>query len=158
MILGNRLVLAYLLPMMMLSGCSALSALIPIKPGIAVEANVGKDVTKTEQAVIGDQEANKITTGDDATVVTGDGFAAETVGKSLVATTKKKSMTHDANSTVSAEKVEEVRSSQESQEVTVGDNAKVTIVHNEGAPWWQVIAAISIFLTGAWGWSKYEDK
>lgn len=137
----------------------ACTPLLPT-PGVAVDANIGKEVTTTEQMVA---VQSNLHAGDNASVANEDSvrdsgslqkdsavLSASKIGAAKSSKAKSVIDSHKEN-TVQAEEIDSVVSAEKNQDIVIGDHSTVTIVDNSGIPWYiLLLSTFSVLSVGYW--------
>lgn len=152
-----KILLAIILSSILVA-CSPIP-LIP-NPGVAVDAQVGKENTSTEQIVAVQSNISASDNADvagadsvqDSAVLQKDSAVATAVKAGVSKAAKKKAVIDSGKeNTVNAEVVEDIISTEKNQDIVIGDNSTVTIVDNSGAPWYMIlISVIGVLSVGYW--------
>lgn len=140
----------------------ACTPLLPT-PGVAVDANIGKEVTTTEQLVA---VQSNLSAGDNASVAHEDSvrdtgtlqkdsavLSASKIGAAKSSKSKAVVDSHKEN-TVQAEEIDDVISTDKNQDIVVGANSTVNIVESNGLPWYFVIVGLMGLFSVAYWYNK----
>lgn len=140
----------------------ACTPLLPT-PGVAVDANIGKEVTTTEQLVA---VQSNLSAGDNGSVANEDSvrdsgtlqkdsavLSASKIGAAKSSKAKSIVDTHKEN-TVQAEEIGDVISTDKNQDIVIGANSTVTIVENSSLPWYFVVVGLMGSLSVAYWYNK----
>lgn len=153
------------LALVTLSGCaattalSALSTITGSKPGLSVDAQVGKENTKQ---IVGTQEKQEISAAENSQVSveksdSNSGISSKSTGSAKSSTVKKLiGNERSTDTSVKADTVSQVKSGGAISDVSVGANSHVTINNNKGlSVWWLLLFPLGLLLVF---WPKIRDK
>ena len=135
----SKVILACILAVSVLSGCSQLVGLL--KPGgITANTQLGKENT---QQIVGNQKSDELSvsdnTGDTQVVKSEVSVTAKKVDKAMSSSVKSLSST---SSSVVAETVAQVKSSERIQDVTAGPGSSVVVHQNDRYPAWLLLLLV----------------